>query len=143
MLLAVFIGIYHRKQGILFGFLSTLTAILLHAVFWLWTDGIYSPLHLVTSPKPFINPVVMILAIILCGLIGLYTVFNVKETRLSWLQFGWICIFVPVFILSLAELLFNQFNFAIWESANYLFSASPIFMMRFVLSLPQSQNRHS
>jgi len=137
ILLGVFIGKQNIRQGILFGVISTATGFLLHGLFMLMTDGFYSPLHLILLPKPFINSTVLIIGVILCAITGVLTLIYLKPTILSWLFWGWICILMPALIMSLAELFFLKFDFAIWEGANYLFVASPIYLVGYILSAPQ------
>lgn len=129
----------NKQGGIIIGILGLLTAVTLHAGFYLSSNEWYQPLHLFSRADRnmgagFIG--VGLIASTIFGIAAIKYARNTFESLVSWLGLN---MAVPLAFISLAELNSSGWNFARWEGANYLFLAAPMIVYATFLSSPRTR----
>lgn len=129
----VFIWACFLKQRLRFGAVVGLLVIASHGLFWVWNPSLYSPLHVIDKGQTIFTVYHLIAALLISGIAVVYALLNLQTTLESWLYALWMCIFVPLGLVSLAQLRAVHYDFARWEGATYQMIAIPVYL--FYLSL--------
>jgi len=115
-------------------------AILLHLIFYLWNTASYTPLHLLAKGGRLLASGLKPCAVILTLAVLTVTYLKVKSNISSWLFFFCLSLAVPLFFVAIGDLVnMRNFNFALWEGANYLLILMPIYLV--YLGLSQAEFR--
>lgn len=126
----------NKKEGIIIGIVGLITALALHAGFYLSSSEWYQPLHLFSRADRNMGAGLMAAALIVSTLCGIAAIKSAQNTFESWVRWLSLCMAAPLFFISLAELISVGWNFARWEGANYLFLAAPMLVFATLLSSP-------
>ena len=122
---ATFLWKEDSKSAIRFFLLSSLFLFSFHGLFFAWDPTHYTPLHLLAKGNRLLTPYFKALTVVCSAVAWVLSLLLVKNTLRSWLFFFWICLIVPLSLVSVSALMERSFNFALWEESNYIVPAIP------------------
>jgi hypothetical protein len=125
----------HSKFKHLIYLLAALAiTVLLHLVFYFWDPVAYTPLHLLAKGSKLLTPGLKLSAVLLTLAVLIFTYLKVKNNISSWLLFFCLSLTAPLLFVSIGDLInVRNYNFALWEGANYLLVLMPIYVVYVVL----------
>jgi hypothetical protein len=99
-LLGAFIWKRDKNAGIYFACTGLFITLLIHAGFYMWNPSHYMPLHVINDYAGYTtgNDYGLGILISFCAIIGMLTIFFLKNTLESWLFFLWLCLTTPLLI---------------------------------------------
>ena len=135
-IIAVFCWKSKGTRALFYPFISIIIAVLLHSAFYSWSRGVYTPLHLLGKGSMLLPSAFKYIALICVGASLFLSLRNVKNELGSWLFYFWLCLIIPMFFVSMGDLIvLRKYNFGLWEGANYLLVALPVYLAYFCTSL--------
>ena len=142
LLLALFAWKSSRKASLLVAGLGVLTVAGLHAYFFCSSDN-YQPFHLFGRGRSNVGYDFIALGLVAEVLAVTYAYRHTNRRGAEWLCGVWLCLFVPLFLISIGELRAVSWNFARWEGANYLFPCIPAYLFYVATTVFEPQNSNS
>jgi len=131
--------LFWRKYGlrsIIYSTISLVTALLLHAIFYFWNPNKYSVFHVVAKNSMLFSPAFKLLGLFSILGVLFFTYRNTIDRLGSRMFFFWLCLVVPLIFASMGDLItLRKFDFSIWEGANYLIVALPVFLIFICINL--------
>jgi len=135
-IIALFFWKRDGLKGLIYPLVSLVVSLGLHFIFFLWNPHSYTPLHLLGKGNMLLGPGFKLAAVIFTFTALLLALLHLRDKLSSWLFYFWLCVAVPLFFVSLGDLVtLRNYNFSLWEGANYLIVALPIFLTYFCVSL--------
>jgi len=116
-----------RKGSIIYGLIGTITAIGIHIVGYIESDY-YQPLHLLNRGSKMIPFWMIATGVILSGIALLVALNKLRDNFKNHLFFFSGLLFIPLFFISIGELIGDDFNLSHWEASRYLLPALPSFI---------------
>ena len=113
-----------KIYALFFATLSIFVCIGLHLYFHNLTH-FYPPIHLLNNKGELFPIWLKLSAIISCSFIGISIIMTIANNLFDTLIRIWAVFFFPLFFTSLGDLNIRNWDFSVWEGANYLIP--PIF----------------
>lgn len=124
------IGVFLWRRGYVtalkFAALSGFMCAAIHVLFYYWNPQSYTPLHLLGKGEALLPTGLMIPAVLACAAAALYTTLKSRDRLDRWVFLLWLCLLIPLAVLSLGGLISRSYDFASWEEANYLMVVAPV-----------------
>jgi hypothetical protein len=131
ILLALFLWKMNRKAAVYIGAIGLFITLILHTIFY-YQNADYQPFHLIGLGMRSISlPLIMLGTAAEIMIIG-YALVQKHKDMSGWLFDIWLCLAVPLAFIAYGGLKAVHFNFSLWEWANYLFPAGPLFLIYMV-----------
>jgi len=127
ILLALFAWKNNRTAALVIAGTGMLTIVGLHGGFYAMSK-LYQPFHLLKRGEKNIGFDLIGLGLLAEVLALTYAYRQINSRMTSWLYGVWLCLFIPLLLISFGELRMASWNFARWEGANYLFPCIPLFL---------------
>jgi len=107
--------------------------ILWHGIFYATQYGAYPPFHSLHDADKITSLPFKLSMLVTVGAAGLW-ILNNRSTKLdNWLWVTWLCLFVPLAFVSVAELAFaHPGQLRYWVGANYIAVTIPILIAWFI-----------
>jgi hypothetical protein len=115
-------------------------AAMLHGYFY-WTSDVYQPLHLLSRGKHGVGLDFIALGLAAeCAAVG-YALLRAGHRPEDWLFAAWLCLAIPLGLISLGELRAVGWSLARWEGANYIFPCVPCYLFYVAARFRDRQGR--
>ncbi|MCL4305297.1 hypothetical protein KJZ99_05240 [bacterium] len=121
-LLALIAGFLLRKSsksGFAYGFAAIGLFVLIQLPFYLWNPERYFPLTRFFWAKGMLGPTLEIVSLLTTAATLLYLALRTELSERMWIKGVLVSLLVTMFWSALGDLQANQFEFAVWEGANY------------------------
>lgn len=128
ILLAAFLWKFRKGMASRFLIVSLMTALGLHGYFYVTSDY-YQPLHLLQRGSVSVGVYLSMFGFLLTLSAFALIYRKMANTVEDWLGGVFICLSIPLFVISLGELNSVGFDVARWEGANYLIPAVPLLLL--------------
>jgi len=134
---------FYKTKALVYSGVSLITAVTLHYIFYLWNEKTYPPMHLLGKGSMLIPGFYKILILALAVAVLFISFKRVKNNFCSIVFYFWLCLLIPLGSVSLGDLInLRNYNFALWEGANYLVVLLPIYLTYFCLSFFENEEKH-
>jgi len=142
VLLSLFLWKFRKKQALIFLTISLFVSVALHSYFYMTSDY-YQPLHLFSRGSHQVGIYLSIMGLILTLVAFIRVYKNLEKTIESWLFSAFICLSIPLVVISAGEFYSSDFNFSLWEGANYLVPPIPMLLFFIACKVSGKQSKQS
>ncbi|MBV1883826.1 MAG: hypothetical protein KUG82_19460 [Pseudomonadales bacterium] len=125
ILLSAFLWKFNRRQAIQFSVISLSVTALFHGYFYTTSDH-YQPLHLFSRGSTQVGSYLSMFGLI-ATISAFFIVYRSLQNSIeSWLFSVFVCISLPLTVIAIGEFMASNYDFSLWEGANYLMPSTPI-----------------